>query len=167
MLPLLVPLVLQTFRIVCEEHSRIVRPGNDPPLAAILSLLKIIRENQSLTEKFNDSIVNYKDDDGDDGRNLNVNDEFNLLGQQNFIIEPPLAVCGRIVNCAVWEQSQWDLLTSGVCSRVSSSMDSSMFISQNTGSIHVGQFIRLRNVSWECRTSLKVPCKYAHVIFFH
>ncbi len=122
--------------------------------------MKIIRENQCLKEKFN------TDDDDDDGSDLNVNDGLNIRGQQNFIIQPPLAVCGRIINCAVWEQSQWDLLTNGVCSRVSSSSDASMSTSQNTGGIHVGRFIRLRNVSWEVLTSINVPCKYARVIFF-
>jgi hypothetical protein len=131
-------------------------------LEAILSILKIIRQNQCLKDKFNSCSISNDDDDDDD--NGGDGGDGLLIGndQQDFAIQPPLAVCGRIINCVVWEQSQWDLLTKGVLSTVSSSTNSSRSTSENTGGIHIGQFIRLRNVTGGVIGSIRIPCKYAH-----
>jgi len=48
-----------------------------------------------------------------------------LAQSEIFELEPPKAVCGRVVNVAVWEDPSWDLVDA---------------------SVRIGAFIRLRNV---------------------
>jgi len=136
-----------------------VTPENDPPLEALLSIVKIIKKNRDLNKKFNSSCLIEEDDDDDISINSNNIDDFR--------IQPPLALCGRIINCLIWEKEQWDILTKG-SSIVSSSSshfgtngEATSATNERAGNIHVGNFIRLRNVQGGLSGFANgIPCEY-------
>ena len=58
---------------------------------------------------------------------------------RSTIMEPPKALCGRGVNVIIWEEALWKLITSAV---------------------HVGDFVRLRNVEARIWRDGRIRCKF-------
>jgi len=70
----------------------------------------------------------------------------NTTGKESsdITMTPPKSLCGRVINVAIWEKPQWDLITS------------------SHDSISIGKFIRLRNVNEECLPSSGLRCLMVH-----
>jgi len=101
-----------------------------------------------------------EDDDDDISINSNNIDDFR--------IQPPLALCGRIINCLIWEKEQWEILTKGSCVVSSSSSPfgtnckGTSVTNERAGIVQVGNFLRLRNVQGgRSGFATGVPCEYS------
>ena len=94
----------------------------DPPPACIQKIEKLVNDRNEAGDDDDD------DDDEDD----------------DYQLSAPPALCGRVINVAVWENAHWLYLTSGWLGTNFADISEERRISS---AVSVGDWIRLRNVT--------------------